>query len=193
MSDATWLVVGLGNPGSSYEGTRHNAGYFVVDELARRLGARFKAHKSRADIVEGRIASQRAVLAKPRSYMNESGGPVAALRDYFSVAPDHLIVIHDELDIDFGTLRVKLGGGDNGHNGLKSIRASIGTGDFLRVRYGIGRPPGRQAPADFVLKPFSAAERKDVEWCTVRGADAVESLITDGLERTQNTYNADPQ
>jgi PTH1 family peptidyl-tRNA hydrolase len=192
MSDATWLVVGLGNPGSSYEGTRHNAGHFVVDELARRTGGRFKAHKSRADVVETRLGGQRAVLAKPRSYMNESGGPVAALRDYFKVTPDHLIVVHDELDIPFGTLRVKLGGGDNGHNGLKSIRSAIGTGDFLRVRFGIGRPPGRQAPADFVLKPFSATERKDLDWSTVRGADAVESLIAEGVERTQNTYNADP-
>jgi PTH1 family peptidyl-tRNA hydrolase len=193
MSDATWLVVGLGNPGSTYAGTRHNIGHLVVDELAARTGSRFKAHRSRCDTAETRLAGGRAVLAKPRSYMNESGGPVASLRDYFKSDPAHLIVIHDELDIPFGALRVKLGGGDNGHNGLKSIRGALGTGDFLRVRAGIGRPPGRQAPADFVLKPFSATERKDLEWHVVRAADSVESLIEQGLERTQTTYNADPE
>lgn len=192
MSDATWLVVGLGNPGSTYAGTRHNAGYFVVDLMASRLGGRFKAHKTRADVVESHVGGQRVVLAKARAYMNESGGPVAALCDYYKVAPPHVIAVHDELDIPFGTLRVKAGGGDNGHNGLKSIRSSLGTGDYLRVRFGIGRPPGRQAPADYVLKPFSPTERKELDWCVDRGADAVESLISDGLEATQNVYNAYP-
>jgi len=191
MTDATWLVVGLGNPGPDYEGTRHNAGFFVVDELAERAGGKFKAHRSRADVLETRIEGHRAVLAKPRSYMNESGGPVAALRDYFKVDPAHLIVIHDELDIPFGALRLKSGGGDNGHNGLKSIRRSIGTGDFLRVRFGIGRPPGRMDAAAFVLKPFAGTERKELDWLIDRGADAVQALISDGLDAAQNTYNTD--
>jgi PTH1 family peptidyl-tRNA hydrolase len=193
MSDATWLVVGLGNPGSSYDGTRHNIGHLVVDELARRAGGKFKAHRSRCDVVEARVSGERSVLAKPRSYMNESGGPVAALRDYFKADPGHLIVVHDELDIPYGALRLKSGGGDNGHNGLKSIRSALGTGEFLRVRVGIGRPPGRQAPADFVLKPFSVTERKDLEWHVVRAADSIEALVSEGLDRAQMTYNADPE
>jgi PTH1 family peptidyl-tRNA hydrolase len=192
MTDATWLVVGLGNPGSSYAATRHNIGQFVIDELLSRTGGTLKAHKSRCEVAEVRLVGERVVLARPRSYMNESGGPVAALRDYFKADPAHLVVLHDELDIPFGALRVKFGGGDNGHNGLKSIRSAIGTGEFYRVRVGIGRPPGRQAPSDFVLKPFSATERKDLEWHVTRAADAVESLLTDGLDRTQMTYNADP-
>jgi PTH1 family peptidyl-tRNA hydrolase len=125
--------------------------------------------------------------------MNESGGPVAALRDNFKADPGHLIVVHDELDIPYGALRLKSGGGDNGHNGLKSIRSALGTGEFLRVRVGIGRPPGRQAPADFVLKPFSVTERKDLEWHVVRAADSIEALVSEGLDRAQMTYNADPE
>jgi len=190
MADDRWLVVGLGNPGPSYESTRHNAGFLVVDELVRRAGGRLKAHKGRADVLETRVSGHPAVLAKPRSYMNESGGPVAALRDYYKVPPERLVVVHDELDIPFGTVKVKLGGGDGGHNGLKSIRRSIGTGDYLRVRFGIGRPPGRQDPADYVLKPFAAAERKDLAWALDRTADAVESLLADGLEATQGEYHA---
>jgi len=192
MTDATWLVVGLGNPGDTYDGTRHNAGFFVVDELAARAGGKFKAHRSRCDVLETRVEGHRAVLAKPRSYMNESGGPVAGLLDYYKVDPSHLIVVHDELDIAFGALRLKDGGGDNGHNGLKSIRRSMGTGDFLRVRFGIGRPPGRMDAASFVLKPFGATERKELGWLVNRGADAVQSLISEGLDLAQNTYNTDP-
>jgi PTH1 family peptidyl-tRNA hydrolase len=192
MADDAFLVVGLGNPGPGYAGNRHNAGFMVADLLAERQRARFKAHKSRADVVEGRVGGVRAVVAKPRSYMNESGGPVAGLRDFFKVPIERLVVVHDELDIPYGALRLKLGGGDNGHNGLRSIRRSLGTGDFLRVRFGIGRPPGRQDPADFVLKDFSAAERKDLGYHVDRAADAVESLLADGLERAQNVYNADP-
>jgi PTH1 family peptidyl-tRNA hydrolase len=191
MTDTTWLVVGLGNPGDEYATTRHNAGYLVVDELARRAGGRFKAHRSRCEVVETRIEGQRAVLAKPRSFMNETGGPVSALRDYYKVDPNHLVVVHDELDIPFSTLRLKLGGGDNGHNGLKSVRRSLGTGDFLRLRVGIGRPPGRMEPSAFVLKPFAAAERKELDWLIDRSADAIESLVADGLEAAQNTYHAD--
>jgi PTH1 family peptidyl-tRNA hydrolase len=191
-----WLVVGLGNPGPTYAGTRHNIGYLVTDELARRMGATFRAHKSgRADVVEGRLAppgavAPRVVLARPRSYMNEVGGPVKALAGFYKVTPDHLVAIHDELDIGFGTLRVKLGGGDNGHNGLKSIRSSLGTGDFYRVRAGIGRPPGRQDPADFVLSNYSAAERKELPLQVDRAADAVQSLVEKGLEATQQRYNS---
>jgi len=191
-----WLVVGLGNPGPSYSGHRHNIGYLVVDELARRMGSGFRAHKSgRADVVEGRLAppgvdAPRVVLAKPRSYMNEVGGPVKALATFYKVPPARIIAIHDELDIDFGTLRCKLGGGDNGHNGLKSLRSSLGTGDFYRVRAGIGRPPGRQEVADFVLSNYSAAERKELSFQIDTAADAVESLISDGLEKTQQRFNS---
>jgi PTH1 family peptidyl-tRNA hydrolase len=191
VGDEVWLVVGLGNPGPQYAGNRHNAGFLVLDVLARRIGGRFKAHKSRSDVVEGRLAGHRVVLAKPRSYMNDSGGPVAGLRDFFKVPAERTLVIHDELDIPYGAVRLKQGGGDNGHNGLRSIRRSLGTGEFLRVRFGIGRPPGRQDPADFVLKDFSPAERKDLGYHVDRAADAVESLLADGLERAQNVYNAD--
>ena len=190
MADDVWLVVGLGNPGPSYAGHRHNAGTMVCDLLAERVGGRFKAHKGRADVVEGRLAGHRVVLMKPKSYMNESGGPVASLRDFFKVPAERSVAIHDELDIPYGTLRLKLGGGDNGHNGLKSMRKSLGTGEFHRVRFGIGRPPGRQDPADYVLKDFSATERKDLAFNVDRAADAVESLLTDGLEAAQNRFHA---
>ncbi len=191
-----WLVVGLGNPGPSYAGNRHNIGYMVNDELAARMGSGFRAHKSgRADVVEGRlgglggIGGVRAVLVRPRSYMNESGGPVATLAKFYKVPVERVIAIHDELDIPFDTLRVKLGGGDNGHNGLRSIRSSLGSGDFYRVRVGIGRPPGRQSPADFVLSDYSAKERAELPFQIDRAADAVESLVTEGLEPTQSRFN----
>ena len=191
-----WLVVGLGNPGPTYAGTRHNVGYLVVEELARRLGGSWRSHKTgRADVVEGRLGvpgalGPRLVLARARCYMNESGGPVKALATFYKVAPDHIIAIHDELDIAFGTLRIKLGGGDNGHNGLKSLRGSFGTGDFYRVRVGIGRPPGRQDVADFVLTNYSPAERKVLQFGVDAAADAVESLVEDGLEKTQQRFNS---
>ena len=184
-----WLVVGLGNPGPSYAGNRHNVGFMVLDLLGNRVGARFKAHKGRADVVEGRLAGQRTVLAKPKTYMNLSGGPVASLRDFFKVPTDRIVVVHDELDIPYGTLRLKLGGGDNGHNGLRSITSSIGSKDYLRVRVGVGRPPGRQDPADFVLKDFSGAEKKDLGFHVDRAADAVEALLTGSLEAAQNTFH----
>jgi PTH1 family peptidyl-tRNA hydrolase len=187
--ESPWLVIGLGNPGPGYAGNRHNVGFMVVDLLAGRMGARFKAHKARADVVEGRLGDTRVVLAKPRTYMNESGGPVAGLRDFFKVPLDRLVVVHDELDLPYGGLRLKLGGGDNGHNGLKSLRRSLGSGEFNRVRFGIGRPPGRMDAAAFVLRDFGAAERKDLEVDVDRTADAVQSLVTEGLERTQNTFN----
>lgn len=191
-----WLVVGLGNPGPTYAGHRHNIGYLVADELARRMGSGFRAHKSgRADVVEGRLgvpggAVPRVVLARARCYMNESGGPVKALATFYKVPPARVVAIHDELDIPFDTMRVKLGGGDNGHNGLKSMRSSLGTGDFFRVRVGIGRPPGRQEVADFVLSNFSTTERKALPFVVDSAADAVESLIVEGLERTQQRFNS---
>ncbi|MEO9323435.1 aminoacyl-tRNA hydrolase [Nocardioides sp. C4-1] len=191
-----WLVVGLGNPGEKYAGHRHNIGYLVVDELARRLGTPLRAHKTgRAEVAEGRLGppgadGPRIVLARPRSYMNEVGGPTKALTTFYKVPPARVIAIHDELDIDFGTLRCKLGGGDNGHNGLKSLRSSFGTGDFYRVRAGIGRPPGRQDVADFVLSNYSGVERKELPFQVDTAADAVESLIVDGLEKTQQKFNS---
>ena len=190
MADDLWLVVGLGNPGAKYAGNRHNVGFLVVDLLAERMGARFKAHKGRADVVEGRLAGQRVVLAKPSSYMNLSGGPVASLRDFFKVPAERIVVVHDELDLPFATLRLKRGGGDNGHNGLRSLTQSLGTKEYLRVRWGIGRPPGRQDPADFVLKDFTAAERKELPFHVDRAADAVEALLTTSLEAAQNTFHA---
>jgi PTH1 family peptidyl-tRNA hydrolase len=190
MADDTYLVVGLGNPGPSYAGNRHNVGAMVLDLLAERVGGRFKSHKGRADVVEGRLAGDRVVLAKPRSYMNESGGPVAGLRQFHKVPLDHVIVVHDELDLPYGTVRLKLGGGDNGHNGLRSITRSAGGPDYLRVRVGIGRPPGRQDPADFVLRDFSGAERKDLALHVDRAADAIEALVAEGLEAAQNSFHA---
>ncbi|MFE5868591.1 aminoacyl-tRNA hydrolase [Streptomyces roseifaciens] len=188
-----WLIVGLGNPGPEYAGNRHNVGFMVADLLAERMGAKFKAHKARAQVVEGRLgapglSSRRVVVAKPMSFMNLSGGPTAALRDFYKVPADRVIAVHDELDIDYGTLRLKLGGGDNGHNGLKSITKALGP-DYCRVRFGIGRPPGRMQVADFVLKDFSSTERKELDYQVDRAADAVEALIVDGLERAQNAYN----
>jgi len=191
-----WLVVGLGNPGPSYAGHRHNVGYLVADELATRLGGSFRAHKSgRADVVEGRLAvpgtpGPRVVLVRPRCYMNESGRPVQALVSFYKVEPDHVVAIHDELDIAFGTLRLKFGGGDNGHNGLRSMRGSLGTGDFYRVRAGIGRPPGRQDVADFVLSNYSTPERNELPFQVQGAADAVETLVTEGLERAQQRFNS---
>ncbi|MFE6647212.1 aminoacyl-tRNA hydrolase [Nocardioides sp. NPDC057772] len=197
MTDGVWLIVGLGNPGPTYAGHRHNIGYLVTDELANRLGSKWRAHKSgRADVVEGRLGGTpgvpgpRVVLARSRTYMNESGGPVKALATFYKVQPDHVIAIHDELDIAFDTMRVKLGGGDNGHNGLKSMRSSLGTGDFHRVRVGIGRPPGRQEVHDFVLSNFSTTERKVLPFVVDTAADAIETLITEGLEKTQQKFNS---
>jgi peptidyl-tRNA hydrolase, PTH1 family len=191
-----WLVVGLGNPGPAYAGHRHNAGYLVVEELASRMGSPFRSHKTgRADVVEGRLGmpgapGPRVVLARPRCYMNESGGPVKALATFYKLVPEQLVVVHDEIDIPFGTLRIKLGGGDNGHNGLRSLRAALGTGDFYRVRAGVGRPPGRQDVADFLLSNYSTTERKELPFQVDRAADAVESLLTDGLAETQQRFNS---
>jgi PTH1 family peptidyl-tRNA hydrolase len=189
VSEGPFLVVGLGNPGPGYAGNRHNVGAMVLDELAERAGIRLapgKGTRSRAVSGEGRLAGRRVVLARPLTYMNESGGPVRGLLDYHSIDPSDLVVLHDELDIGFASVRLKLGGGEGGHNGLRSITRSLGTKDYLRVRVGIGRPPGRQDPADFVLKDFSSTERKDLALLLVEAADAAELLLSAGLEAAQN-------
>jgi len=187
-----FLVVGLGNPGPAYRGNRHNVGFMVLGVLAERVGGRFSKHKARADVIEGRFGpppAPRVVLAEPRSYMNESGGPVAGLCGFYKIPVERLIVVHDELDLPYGSLRLKRGGGDNGHNGLRSITRSLGSREYLRVRFGIGRPPGRMDPADYVLRDFSPAERKDLDYNVDRAADAVETLVRHGLEAAQNSYN----
>ena len=181
------LVVGLGNPGAEYERTRHNAGFLVADVLAGRVGGRFTVHKkSGADLLEARLDGRKVLVAKPRSYMNVSGRPVAALARFFSVPPTEVIVVHDELDLEFGVIRLKRGGGEGGHNGLRSISNALTTKDYLRVRFGIGRPPGRQDPADYVLKPFASTERKELPVIVEQAADAVELLLRAGLEDAQN-------
>src|SRR5580692_376551 len=177
MTDERWIIAGLGNPGPEYAGNRHNAGQMVLDLLAERIGARFKAHRSRNDIAEGRLSGQPVTLARPRSYMNLSGGPVAALLGFYKTSAERLLVIHDELDISFGVVRLKLGGGDNGHNGLRSVTSSLGTRDYYRARFGIGRPPRRMDPAAFVLRDFSTTERKQIPELIDRCADAVETLL----------------
>lgn len=188
-----WLVVGLGNPGDEYSSTRHNIGQMVVEVLADRNKARWTTHKSRTDVaafkISVRVDAASVIIAKSRSYMNESGGPIKALAAFYKIEPSKIIVIHDELDIPFSAIRVKLAGGDNGHNGLKSLTSSFATSNFYRIRMGIGRPIGQQDPADFVLKPFSSAEKKVLPEFLLRGAEAVESLITQGLETTQQNFN----
>jgi PTH1 family peptidyl-tRNA hydrolase len=193
----TWLIVGLGNPGPHYESTRHNVGAMVVRRMAEESSARLSRHRRvPALTAETRIgnpgSSVQSVLMQPESFMNESGGPVKAAMRAYDVEPDHLIVVHDELDIAFARLRIKHGGGDGGHNGLRSIRRSLGTGDYLRVRVGIGRPPGRQDPADFVLEPFSKGERSELPDLLDRGCDAVRTLVLHGLASAQDRFNADP-
>jgi PTH1 family peptidyl-tRNA hydrolase len=192
MADDRQLVVGLGNPGPQYAATRHNAGFFVVELLAERAGARFRASNARtanADIAEVRLAGVPVVLVKPRSYMNESGGPVVGVARFFKVDVSSIAVVHDELDLPYGALRLKRGGGDGGHNGLRSVSSALGSKEYSRVRFGIGRPPGRQDPADFVLREFASAEREDLGYHVDRAADAVEALLRDGLEAAQNTFN----
>lgn len=183
------LVVGLGNPGPRYSGNRHNIGFLVADELAGRMGGRFKAHKAGAEVVEGRLGGTRAVLAKPRSFMNLSGGPVAGIAKFYKVSASSLVVIHDELDLPYGTVRLKRGGGENGHNGLRSITKSLGTKDYIRVRFGVDRPPGRMDPADYVLKDFTAAERRELAYFVDVCADAVEAVVAEGLEVAQNRFH----
>ncbi len=195
LSDAPWLVVGLGNPGPTYARTRHNIGAMAVESLvASERGRLAKHRRCRAEVFEGRIGppgpqSQRVVVARTSGFMNESGGPVSCLVDFYQVPLDHVVVLHDELDLPMGGLRLKLGGGDNGHNGLRSLRRSLGTGDFCRVRLGIGRPPGRQDPADFVLRPFTPSEQSDVELLIGEAVDATHALVRHGLAAAQNQFN----
>ncbi|MEK8108122.1 aminoacyl-tRNA hydrolase [Micromonospora sp. M12] len=187
-----WLVVGLGNPGREYAGNRHNVGFMVAELLAGRVGARFGRHKRAvAEVAEARLGfgGPKLVLTKPLTYMNLSGGPVAALAQFYKVPATQVIAVHDELDIEFGQLRVKFGGGEGGHNGLRSMSKSLGTKDYARVRFGVGRPPGRQDPADYVLSDFGAAERKELDFLVDRAADMVESVIVKGVEPTQNLYH----
>jgi PTH1 family peptidyl-tRNA hydrolase len=192
---SSWLIVGLGNPGPAFASHRHNVGYRVAEELARRMGVRFSVLRGcRAEVAEGRIGppgdqTPRLVLAKSRTFMNETGWAVTRLLSYYKLEPAQMIVVHDELDIDPGQLRVKFGGGDNGHNGLRAIRKSLGSGDFFRVRIGVGRPPGRQDPADYLLSNFPASAREAIEVEIGRAADAVESLILVGLDKTQSAFN----
>jgi PTH1 family peptidyl-tRNA hydrolase len=192
VPEGPFLVVGLGNPGPAYAGNRHNVGAMVLDELAARAGIKLAAGKgarARALSGEGRLAGRRVVLARPTTYMNESGGPVRGLLDYHHLDPADLVVVHDELDIPFAAVRLKRGGGEGGHNGLRSVTRSVGTKDYLRVRVGIGRPPGRQDPADFVLRDFSATERKELDLLVAEAADATEMLLERGLEGAQNVVH----
>lgn len=192
-----WLIVGLGNPGPSYAGHRHNVGAMVVAELAARAGASLRSHKARAVAAEVRIGTlpggapgPRAVIATPLSYMNESGGPVAGLMSFYKVPVEQLVVIHDDLDIPFADVRLKLGGGEGGHNGLRSITKSVGTRDYLRVRVGIGRPPGRMDAADYVLHDFSSTERSEVPLLISDAADALELLVAEGLLAAQQQWHS---
>ena len=192
MSNSTWLVVGLGNPGPDYAANRHNVGQMVLDILADRISASFKTHKANASVAEGRLGfgGPKVILAKPGTYMNNSGGPVSGLMKFYDVAIQNVIVIHDELDIDAGAVRVKQAGGHAGHNGLRDIIAAADSNDFVRVRVGIGRPPGRMDAADFVLKNFSAEERKELPLLLALSADAVEEIVTKGALEAMNSVNA---
>ena len=190
----TWLVAGLGNPGDQYAATRHNVGQMVIDQLVKRHSIKLASHKSRTHIAAYKLGvgidAHQIILAKSTSYMNETGGPIKALANFYSIEPENIIALHDELDIGFAAIRTKLGGGDNGHNGLKSMTSAFDTPDYYRVRLGIGRPMGQQDPADFVLKQFSKEEKKELDEFIERGADVVEFLIEQGLELTQGKFNS---
>jgi PTH1 family peptidyl-tRNA hydrolase len=189
---APWLVVGLGNPGREYAGNRHNIGFGVADLLASRVGAKFGRHKRAvAEVAEGRLGfgGPKLILVKPLTYMNLSGAPVVSLAQFFKVPVDNVLAVHDELDVPFGQVRVKRGGGEGGHNGLRSMSKSLGSKEYARVRFGIGRPPGRQDPADYVLSDFSGAERKELDFLIDRAADVVEAVVLEGVEWAQNKYH----
>ncbi len=189
MSDDRWLIVGLGNPGAGYAGNRHNIGFMCCDEIAVGMGAKFKRDRSRSMAVSGMLAGRPVTVAKPIAFMNASGGPVAALSRFLKIPAARIVVIHDELDLPFGSIRVKLGGGDNGHNGLRSVTASLGTREYYRVRLGIGRPPGRMDPADYVLRDFTADERAELPALLGRSAEAVDALLAQGLAGAQNSFH----
>jgi peptidyl-tRNA hydrolase, PTH1 family len=184
-----WLIAGLGNPGPQYADNRHNLGFGVADLLAARIGARFKRDRSRAQLATGRLCDGPVLIAKPTSYMNLSGGQVASIAGFYKIPAERIVVVHDELDLPFGAIRLKLGGGDNGHNGLRSVTGSLKTRDYYRVRVGVGRPPGRQDPADFLLSNFRPAERKELPLIYERAADAVEALLAHGLAAAQNEFH----
>lgn len=192
MTGNTLVVVGLGNPGPGYAGNRHNVGQMVLDELASRMGATFKKHKTPNQVAEGRLVpgGTRLVLAKPGSFMNTSGGPVSSVLGFYSATPADLVVVHDELDLPFDTVRLKGSGGHGGHNGLRDIIKATGTNEFMRVRVGIGRPPGRQDPADYVLRDFAAAEKKTLPILLADAADAVEAIAEVGLLAAQQRVHA---
>jgi len=192
VADNTWLVVGLGNPGPQYAGNRHNVGQMVADELAARIGAAFKTHKTPSRVAEGFLhpGGPKLVIAKPSGYMNTSGGPVSALLKYYSLPVDRLIIVHDELDIPFDTVRLKQGGGHGGHNGVRDVSKATDAGDFTRVRVGIGRPPGRQDSADFVLKDFSGTEKASLPNLVSDAADAVEAIVEHGLVAAQQRFHS---
>lgn len=194
MSD-TWLIVGLGNPGAQYSGNRHNVGQMVLDHLAGRVGGSFRTHKTRAQVLDGRlgIGGPRVVLAKPMSYMNVSGGPVAGLASFYGLGVDRLIAVHDEIDIPFNTIKAKSGGGEGGHNGLRDISRAMGTKDYLRIRVGVGRPPGRMETADWVLRDFGTDERKELPLLIDDAADAVELLVREGLAAAQQKFHPSKQ
>jgi PTH1 family peptidyl-tRNA hydrolase len=187
-----WLVVGLGNPGKEYAGNRHNVGFLVADLLAARVGARFgRSKRAHADVAEGRLGfgGPRLILVKPLTYMNLSGAPVVQLAQFFKVPVENVLAVHDELDVPYGQVKVKRGGGEGGHNGLRSMSKSLGSKEYARVRFGIGRPPGRQDPADYVLSDFGGAERKELEFLVDRAADVVEAVVLEGVEWAQNKYH----
>jgi peptidyl-tRNA hydrolase, PTH1 family len=187
-----WLVVGLGNPGKEYAGNRHNVGFMVADLLASRVGAKFgRSKRSHAEVAEGRLGfgGPKLILVKPLTFMNLSGAPVVQLAQFFKVPAENVVAVHDELDVPFGQVRAKRGGGEGGHNGLRSMSKSLATKEYARVRFGIGRPPGRQDPADYVLSDFGSAERKELDFLVDRAADVVEAVVLEGVEWAQNKYH----
>ncbi|WP_428831056.1 aminoacyl-tRNA hydrolase [Arthrobacter parietis] len=192
MPDNTWLIAGLGNPGPGYSGNRHNVGQMVLDVLGARLGGKFGTSKARAVVLEGRlgIGGPKLILAKPLTYMNLTGGPVSQLAKFYGIEPDHVVAVHDEIDIPFNTIKLKIGGGEGGHNGLRDMSKALGTKDYLRIRVGVGRPPGRQEAADYVLRDFSSTEKKDLPILLEEAADAVESVVLDGLLTTQQKFHS---
>ncbi|HWF82338.1 MAG TPA: aminoacyl-tRNA hydrolase [Streptosporangiaceae bacterium] len=191
-SGERWLIVGLGNPGSDYSGNRHNAGYAVADELAARIGDGFRRNRHRMLAASGKLAGHAVTVAKPMSYMNLSGGPVASCAAYHKIPAERIIVVHDEIDLPFGAIRLKCGGGDAGHNGVKSVASALRTAEFNRVRIGVGRPQGRRVAADHVLGDFTKAERQELPLLVGRAADAVEALLDRGLATAQNEFHASP-
>ena len=192
VSGERWLIVGLGNPGADYNGNRHNAGFLVADVLAARIGDGFRRNRQRMLACPGKLAGHAVTVAKPMSYMNASGGPVSSFAAYHKIPAEQIIVVHDEIDLPFGTIRLKCGGGDAGHNGIKSVASALRTAEFNRVRVGVGRPPGRRVAADHVLGDFTKTERKELPLLIERAADAVEALIDHGLAAAQNEFHTSP-